>query len=185
MNVPVMNPMNPPVLAAPSRKGLLLRLLGSLLAAAVIVFCFILPAEFQIDPTGFGKLTGLSRMAQAPAPIANTTAAHSYDKAFRSDEVDLSLIPGDSYEYKVHMKEGETLLFNWKSDAPLEYDFHGESDKEPGKATSYKAGNAAELNGSLIAPVQGIHGWYWKNNTTKSVAIHIKMAGIYELTVEF
>jgi hypothetical protein len=173
-------------LALPSRQGLLLRVGGSACAAAVILIGFVLPAEYHIDPTGFGKLTGLARMSVTPAPSAtNTTAAHTYNKPFRTDEVDLGLVPGESYEYKVRMKPGETLLYNWKSSIPLEFDFHGESDKDPDNAVSYTTGNAAESSGSLIAPVQGIHGWYWKNNGNKLADIHIKMSGQYELTVDF
>jgi len=169
----------------PSKSGLLVRVGGSLVAASVIMFGFVLPAEYQIDPTGFGKVTGLLRMSQTPATAANTTAAHTYTAPYRTDEVDLTLVPGQSYEYKVRMKPEGTLLYSWKSTQPLEFDFHGESDKDPDNAVSYKAGNGGELNGSLIAPFQGIHGWYW-NNTGKAVAdIHVKMSGHYELTVDF
>ena len=41
-------------LALPSRQGLLLRVGGSACAAAVILIGFVLPAEYHIDPTGFG-----------------------------------------------------------------------------------------------------------------------------------
>jgi hypothetical protein len=173
-------------IALPSREGLLLRVGGSLAVAAVIVLGFVLPAEYHIDPSGFGKLTGLVQMSQTPPPAAvNTTAAHTYGKPYRSDEVDLGLEPGESYEYKVRMKPGDTLLYGWKSSSPLVFDFHGEADKDPDNAVSYTTGNAAESNGSLIAPAQGIHGWYWKNISGKLVDIHIKMSGQYDLTVDF
>jgi hypothetical protein len=170
-------------IALPSRKGLLIRVLISLLAALVIVFGFVLPAEYRIDPTGFGKWSGLARMGQ-PNTVS-TTAAHSYTGKFRTDDVELALPPGGEYEYKVRMKEGEALLYSWTSSAPYEFDFHGESDKDPGNAVSYTAGTGAESNGSLIAPFQGIHGWYWKNTSDKFNEIHLKMAGQYELTVDF
>lgn len=179
-----MNPTQTSI-ALPSRKGLVLRVLFSLVAALAIIFGFILPAEYQLDPTGFGKLTGLTQMGQSKKPSISTTAAHIYPATFRTDEVDLSLQPGESYEYKVHMKEGGALLFTWTSAAPYEFDFHGEADKDPGNAVSYNAGNGAAQHGSLIAPFEGIHGWYWKNNGTKPNDIHLKMAGQYELTVEF
>ena len=35
---------------------------GALVVASVIVFGAILPAEFNIDPLGLGKLTGLNRL---------------------------------------------------------------------------------------------------------------------------
>src|SRR6185437_9503937 len=70
----------------PSRSALLKRLGGALLAALAILLLFVMPAEYQIDPTGFGKLTGLVKMSQtvtapqaaAPTPVMNTTAAHTY-----------------------------------------------------------------------------------------------------------
>lgn len=171
-------------IAMPSGKGLLIRALAALAAALVIAFGFILPAEYQIDPTGFGKLTGLVKMGQAAGP-GNTAIAHTYPEAFRTDEAELSLGPGMDFEYKVRMKPGATLVYSWTSTGPYEFDFHGESDKDPGNAVSYTTGNAAASNGSLIAPFEGIHGWYWKNNTDKFNEIHLKMAGQYELTVDY
>ena len=173
-----MNPQTGTSIALPSRKGLLIRVLVSLVAALVIAFGFVLPAEYQIDPTGFGKATGLTKMGAGA--VAATTAAHSYPQAFRTDRISLTLFPKMDYEYKVHMKEGDVLVYSWISPGVYEYDFHGEPDKDPGNATSYKAGNAAESHGSLIAPFQGIHGWYWKNNTDKPMEIKLRMAGVYE-----
>ncbi|MSV35644.1 MAG: hypothetical protein EXQ47_08620 [Bryobacterales bacterium] len=172
--------------AMPSRSGLLWRVGGSLMAAGVILLGFVLPAEYQIDPTGFGKRSGLARMAQASAKAAMTTSAHTYSSpTYTTHETDLTLRPGQEYEYKVRMKPEETLLFSWKSSVPLEFDFHGEADKDPGNAVSYKAGDGAELHGSLIAPFQGIHGWYWKNNSKENADIHLKMSGEFVLIEDF
>jgi hypothetical protein len=165
-------------IALPTRKGLLIRVLVALVAALVIAFGFILPAEYQIDPTGFGKMMGLTRMGSGG--VAATSAAHSYTQPFRTDRISLTLFPGMDYEYKVHMTEGDVLAYSWTAQGVYEYDFHGEPDSDPGNATSYKAGNASESHGSLIAPFQGIHGWYWKNNTDKPMEIKLRMAGIYE-----
>lgn len=173
----VADPQSNPI-ALPSRKGLLIRVLASLAAALVIAFGFILPAEYKIDPTGVGKLMGLTKMAGGAA-VAATSAAHSYTEPFRTDRISLTLFPGMDYEYKVHMKEGEVLVYSWNAQGVYEYDFHGEPDSDPGNAVSYKAGNAAESHGSLIAPFQGIHGWYWKNNTKAPMDIKLRMAGVY------
>lgn len=167
----------------PSRQGLLMRVGISLLCALVIIFFFILPAEFGKDPTHFGRLTGLSRLSQQAA--LNTTAAHEYPGAFRTDEVELTLVPGESFEYKVRMKSAGALVYSWTSSVPLEFDFHGESDKDPGNAVSYRAGMGAAQHGSLIAPFQGIHGWYWNVTGKERANIKVKMAGQYELTVDF
>jgi hypothetical protein len=171
------------VIAMPSRKELLMQVLVALLVAAAVVFFFVLPAEYQIDPTHFGKITGLTRMG-ANNSLA-TNAAHSYDKPFRTDTQVLSLGKGENYEYKVRMKAGDVLVYSWKSDGPYEYDFHGESDKDPEHAISYKAGMGDEMHGSLIAPYTGIHGWYWNNKHDKINGIRLKMAGTYELIDDF
>ncbi|MEQ1946624.1 MAG: hypothetical protein ABL995_05520 [Bryobacteraceae bacterium] len=172
-----MNPQTGTSIALPSRKGLLIRVLVALVAALVIAFGFVLPAEYQIDPTGFGKATGLTKMGAGG--VGATTAAHSYTEGFRTDRISLTLFPGMDYEYKVHMKEGEVLVYSWTSPGVWEYDFHGEPDKDPGNAVSYKAGNASESHGSLIAPFEGIHGWFWKNNTQEPMEIRLRMAGVY------
>jgi hypothetical protein len=172
----------------PSRGGLLVRVVVAAVVAAVVVLLFVLPAEFRMDPTGFGKLTGLTGMSGAqssPSSAPPVNAVHSYPGPFRTDEVDLGLAPGEEYEYKVKMKPGGTLVYSWTSSKPLEFDFHGEPDDKPGQATDYTPGNAAAAHGSLIAPFQGIHGWYWKNATKDFVDIKVKMAGQYELTVDF
>jgi hypothetical protein len=172
--------------AMPSRSGLLWRVGGALFAAAVILLGFVLPAEYQLDPTGFGKWSGLARLAQASAKAAMTTSAHTYSSpTYTTHDTELTLRPGDEYEYKVRMKPDETLLFSWKSSVPLEYDFHGEAAKDPGNAVSYKAGDGAELHGSLIAPFQGIHGWYWKNKSKENAEIQLKMSGEFELIEDF
>ena len=171
------------VVAMPSRKGLLVQVLVALVVAAVVVFFFVLPAEYQIDPTHFGKITGLTRMGQNNSLATN--AAHSYDNPFRTDTQVLTLGKGENFEYKVRMKAGDVLVYSWKSEGMYEYDFHGESDKDPEHAISYKAGLGDEMHGSLIAPYTGIHGWYWNNKIDKLNGIRLKMAGTYELIEDF
>lgn len=176
-----MNPAGASI-ALPSRRGLLIRTVVSLAVAAVIVFGFVLPAEYQIDVTGFGKLTGLTRMGKG-AP--NTTAAHTYTTAFRTDKVELSLRSGEEYEYELKMKEGEALVYSWTSDEPYEFDFHGHGEGKTDDAVSYTSGSAAVSHGSIIAPTTGIYSWFWKNHSDKFNPIHLKMAGQYELIEDF
>ena len=171
----------------PSPSGLLARLGGALVVAAIILLLFVMPAEYQIDPTGFGKLTGLTKMSitpatPPPAPVMNTTAAHTYTVPFRTDEIAIPIGKDGELEYKVHMQPGGTLIYSWKCAEPLYIDFHGESDKDPGNATSYTVTQEAkEGNGSLIAPFAGIHGWFYQNQTDRVTVIHLKMSGYYEL----
>ena len=100
---------------------------ATLAVAVVILLLFVMPAEYQIDPTGFGKLTGLTKMAQTvtapaaatPTPVMNTTAAHTYTVPFRTDEIAIPIGKDGELEYKVRMQPGGTLVYSWKCAEPL------------------------------------------------------------------
>src|SRR4029450_2341809 len=95
---------------------------GALVVASVIVFGAILPAEFNWDPLGLGKITGLSRL-WAPrevgfdTPAAAVPPAPEYSSGFRSDTVEIPLrregdpTRGDELEYKVRMNKDATLIY--------------------------------------------------------------------------
>lgn len=55
-----MNDINPPV---PSLKSLLIASAFATLLAAFILISAVLPAEYGIDPTGLGKMTGLTALS--------------------------------------------------------------------------------------------------------------------------
>lgn len=187
----------------PPKGRLLLFTGGALVAASLIAVCFVLPAEYHLDPLGVGKLTGMSRLA-GPKEVAVTPAAtakggapavpnHSYPVAWRSDVVDIPLNSADlgegsELEYKVRMKPGSTLIYSWTVDAPADQfysDFHGQTipDKPGGdiKVATYRQAVGIKDSGSLIAPLDGVHGWYLQNQGVKPAVVHLKIAGFYEL----
>ena len=45
----------------------------------------------------------------------------------------------------------------------------------------YEKAAGAKASGSLIAPWQGTHGWYWQNKSEAPVVVRLRMAGFYEL----
>ena len=53
-----------------SKRQLLISTLGALAAAGIILVLAVLPAEFGIDPTGIGKLAGLTAMASSEGDTA-------------------------------------------------------------------------------------------------------------------
>ena len=188
----------------PPPKGKLLLLTGGALgAASLIAVCFVLPAEFHMDPFGVGRLTGLDRLAGSkevevkPAATAAGGAPavpnHSYPAGWRSDVVDIALAKGDAedgseLEYKVRMKPGSTLIYSWSADAGAEEfysDFHGQTiPAKPGaevKVATYRQAEGNKDSGSLIAPIDGVHGWYLQNQGVKPATVHLKIAGFYEL----
>jgi hypothetical protein len=187
----------------PSKNNLLLLTGGALVVASLIAVCFVLPAEYHVDPLGVGKLTGMSRLAgpkevqiQPAAKAAGGAPAvpnHSYPVAWRSDVIDIPLASADvgdgsELEYKVRMKPGSTLIYSWTVEAPPEEfysDFHSQTipDKPGGdiKVATYRQAVGIKDAGSLIAPLDGVHGWYLQNQSVKPTVVHLKIAGFYEL----
>jgi len=180
----------------PSRAALLWQILAAAVVAALIVVGFILPAEFNLDPTGFGRLTGLSRLSapqevKVSAPKTGAPIAHSYATAWRTDTVDIPLASGDvaegsELEWKVKMKPGATMVYamsvsNLTNPEEFYYDFHSQSVPMPKvEVISHEAKTGDHANGSLVAPFEGIHGWYLQNQSAGPVVVHLKLAGFYE-----
>jgi hypothetical protein len=158
------------------------RVAAAIVSAIVIAVVFVLPAEFHMDPTGLGARMGLLKMSGPRPPKLDAGAVHNYATPFRADDVTVSILPYGDVEYQVRMESGGTLVYSWKSRAPIDSDFHGESDADPDIAVSFTVGKAAEASGSLVAPFKGTHGWYWQNMTGQRVDVQLKMAGFYELS---
>jgi len=88
-------------------------------------------------------------------------------------------------EYKFKIDQYEKLEYEWKSDAPLHYDFHGDpEDKQSypqGYFESYAIGNSDHAKGKITIPYQGAHGWYWKNESGKDISITLSTKGKYNI----
>ena len=110
--------------------------------------------------------------------------------AYRTDTVDVPVKPsGGTIEYMVRMKEGASLVYSWiavemADAAKLTSEFHGHTDRAPGTTGTlvfYRKATGATENGSLIAPFDGTHGWYFKNDTERQVVVRVTLAGFYEV----
>jgi len=172
---------------------------AAFIAGSAIFVLFVLPAEFHRDPTGFGRLTGLDKLAGpeivtvAAAPAGPNATTRFYASQFRTDTIEITLPPDEQgeLEYKVKMRPGDTLTYSWNTTGDeahpewFYYDFHGESRPNPpdAKATVMEYRQATGLNssGALVAPFEGVHGWYFQNQSDKPLVVHLKLSGFYEL----
>lgn len=184
----------------------LVRLTELMFVAACAVFVtVVLPAEHGIDPTGFGRMTGLSG-SQAASPEAprvagegaSTLAASTqyYATPFRSHTVEIPLAAGDDckrrceLEYKVRMKAGDSMVYSWSVQGVTDpqafyFDFHGETPAGPGVPkpvdVAYRESTGTSSNGVLITAVPGLHGWYFQNQSPAPVVVRLSLSGFYEL----
>jgi len=168
------------------------------LAAAAILVLFVLPAEYGIDPTGVGRLTGIAGMAagseapkadaaarpQATAPAAlPAKASIERQGTLREDEMTITLEPHSGQEVKANMNAGESFVFAWSSEGgPVKADMHGEKlNAAEGEFTSYwKEKQITGGKGDFTAPFAGTHGWYFRNKGDVPVTVKVRTAGFYK-----
>ena len=165
-----------------SSKTLLKSTIAAIGVALIVFVFFILPAEYNIDPTHIGQKLGL------------TALAHYDDKAL--PKADISAIPeksqqvievtvpaGKGIEYKFQMTQYQKITYEWLTDGePLYFDLHGEPQGDTtGYFESYAIATLNKMKGSFTSPFAGSHGWYWKNNSNKSVAVQLIVEGQYEI----
>ncbi len=182
---------NPAAATAPSKAAIVKATLIALAVALVILFTAVLPAEYGIDPLKTGKLLHLTGISQSDsnaggrATPANNGIYTLEPATYKVDTEDIGLQPGEGFEIKYHMQKGATLVFAWKADGPLQFEFHGEPDKKPkpdyfesyllenktGKTQSY---------GSFTAPTTGVHGWFWHNKGKQDVRMHLSVSGFID-----
>ncbi|NOH51871.1 transmembrane anchor protein [Vibrio coralliilyticus] len=190
----------------PSNKQLVRSTLIALVAAVAVLITVVLPAEYAIDPTGAGRLLGLTEMGeikeqlaqeaaedQARSEVASTLAAvkpvtqsqsqpETVEEAPSApewkDKIMISLKPGQGAEVKLTMEEGKTASFAWTSKGgPVNFDTHGDGN---GNSISYEKGRGVpEDEGELVAAFTGNHGWFFRNRNDSTVMVILRTSGEY------
>jgi hypothetical protein len=187
-------------ISKPLPAGRMLVISGcAFIAATFIMFGAVLPVEFNWDPLRLGQMSGLDRL-WAPNEVAFDTSksevplAREYPEGFRADVIEIPLrasgdsTRGDELEYKVQMKKDATFIYEWSvADIPkpdeFYFDFHGHT-LAAGKAmtvATYKQATGTSANGALTAPFDGVHGWFFQNQSANPVVVRVKVSGFYEL----
>ncbi len=101
----------------------------------------------------------------------------------QENEVTVVVPANKGIEYKFYLKKYEKLTYEWTSEVPLYFDFHGEPlDYETTKYfESFTQATSDKMKGTMTAPFEGSHGWYWKNTGTKDVSVTLKTKGNYNV----
>ena len=177
--------------AAPSRSAIVRASLIALAVAIVLLFTAILPAEYGFDPLRTGKLLHLTGISQSDsnaggrATPANVGIYALQPATYKVDTEEIGLHPNEGFEIKYHMQKGATLVFAWKADGLVQFEFHGEPDVKPRPDyfESYLLDNKIgkrESYGSFTAPTTGVHGWFWQNKTKDDVRMHLSVSGFFD-----
>ncbi len=159
----------------------------SLVFATIALLTIILPAEYNIDPTGIGHKLGLTVFSNTKPNIkAETTASvistnSSPIAKIRSETIKVTVPAGRGIEYKFTMQQYQKLTYQWITNgAVLYFDLHGEPEGDTtGYFESYAIATLNSMEGSFTAPFSGVHGWYWKNTSNKPVSVELIVKGEY------
>jgi len=169
-------------LSIQSTRTLVKALLVAVVLATVIFVSFVLPAEYNIDPTGIGESLGLTVLANSQEQVLEFPD-FSDDPGYREDQTMITIPANSGLEYKFALPQYGKLIYEWSSgDNDLYFDLHGEPQGDTtGYFESFAAANGNEMKGSITVPFAGSHGWYWRNESDEDVVVHLKTEGNYEI----
>lgn len=185
----------------PSTKQLLRSTAIALVTATVLLVTVVLPAEYAIDPTGLGRVLGLTQMGEikstlaheaetdkaALAPQGQPTPTFAMDHVSqstpasgqRADEVTITLKSGEAAEVKLEMSNGQKVDYEWAVKGGL-VNFDTHADNSEIDYHGYSSGEEVDSDsGELEAVFDGRHGWYWRNRGQTEVNVNLKTSGAY------
>ena len=182
------------------------------IGAAVIAVTVYLPAEYGIDPTGLGRVTGLTEMGEIKVQLAAEAeadrlldeqrgqdqsssvldsmlglfigTAHAQEaQDIWTDTVTFTLEPGDTAEIKLTMAAGDVAEHAWTATGGrVNFDLHAHNG---GESIDYERGSGAtDGEGSIEAPFAGNLGWFWRNRDSTPIDMTIQVRGDYSAIVE-
>lgn len=129
----------------------------------------------------------------APVPAQQVAQVQAIEKpvtkpvtapapALKTNQMSVTLKPGEATEIKLEMLKGKTVSYEWTATGGLvNYDTHGEPyNGEKGYFHSYNKGKQVEGHkGQFTALFDGTHGWFWRNRSNKDVTISLNTTGDY------
>jgi hypothetical protein len=117
-------------------------------------------------------------VAAVPQPLVAPEPERAPQQTGWKDEISFTLTPGQGAEYKLVMAAGAVATFEFTVEGGvINYDQHGEGG---GQSFSYDEQRGVESSaGSMQAPVEGTHGWFFRNRGTADVVVTLRTGGDY------
>lgn len=196
------NAEKPNLEALPSSAQLIRSTVIAAIGAAVILIAVVLPAEYGIDPTGAGRILGLTEMGEIKQELADEAEQDqmTHDEPEQSssllnevfglfvgtahaqeawtDTITFTLAPDAYTEIKLVMDEGAVAQYAWVAEGGrINFDLHAHGN---GQSVDYDRGRGETSGeGSIDAPFAGEHGWFWRNRDSSAVTITLQLRGNY------
>ena len=188
----------------PSSAQLIRSTIIAATSAVVILVTVVLPAEYNIDPTGIGGAIGLAEMGEIKTQLEEEAeadrqmmeaedeqssllndvfglfvgAAHAQEAMVWRDETTFTLAPGDSADWKMEMDAGQMAEYRMLVEGGrVNFDLHGHGG---GETVTYEKGRGSTgAEGEVTAAFDGQHGWFWRNRDSSDVTVTIQVRGEY------
>ena len=132
------------------------------------------------------KMEKLGSPQSVPKPSETDNPPPEVQYSVREDTIEVIVPAKKGIEYKFKsLKYGRTK-YEWSTDKGIVYiDFHGEVKQENSSKNvfyeSYTLAYSNNMAGTLTAPFEGKHGWYFRNETNQDIVVAIRLNGQYEL----
>lgn len=139
---------------SPSSNRILWTTIATLIAALLLLVLVVMPAEYGVDPTGFGGAVGLTGGddenvevieirdvlggnetlreveipdAGEPTPLPNPAVFQDQPQAASSQTLEIELPVDGQTEVKLYMEEGKVAIYSWSVNDgnDIYVDFHG------------------------------------------------------------
>ena len=191
----------------PSTNKLIKSTILAAAIAGVLLITVVMPAEYGIDPTGIGNVTGLKKMGEIRVSLAKEEAADRANNLgtnaeVKQDEVNatvvstpqpsaigattlnhetqVTLAPDEGAEIKMEMSKGNKVRYAWSTDGgKANFDVHADSKVLGIDYHQYSKGSEQRKEGEIEAAFDGSHGWFWRNRTSNPIVITLKTEGEY------
>jgi hypothetical protein len=123
-----------------------------------------------------------------PLPLPNPAVSQLEAAAPRTETIEVTLGFDEKTEIKALLGKGKVILYDWSVEGGKVYvDFHGH---DPSKGDAYwvryeEADGITQRSGSLVAPFDGEHGWFWLNVSDQPVKIRLTVTGYQQKLVNY
>ena len=196
-----------------SQRRIVRSILGSVSISLTLLITIVLPAEYGLDLTGLGHWLGLNEMGRGartikvvdvvggntnykmvkipahgqPVPLPNPLVHQEEMQSAEKRQMQITIPPEKSTEIKMVLRTGKMVIYSWRVDHGDVYaDFHGHNPSVNDKFwVRYKEDQEGSSgSGTLVAPFEGEHGWYFLNYNGFPVTITLDLQGYFDKVVD-
>lgn len=126
-----------------------------------------------------------------PLPLPNPAVSQLEEAPPKTQTLRIQLDFDGRTEVKAVMRKSKVIVYSWKVEGGDAYvDFHGH---DPARGDAFwvryeEAGQEEGItgrSGSLVAPFDGEHGWYWLNTSQEPISIELTVTGYFDKLVDY